>query len=153
MKIRMQEEKQLTLVLRSKHAKKIYLVSGHLPPQHFWLEIGVAVLSTVVVMQLKNMKNDIPIREIGVPDPHHPSFLNLELIKNLDLTTKKSVLGLALAEVRIYVTAAHVRVQGLVVVLVIQDHALDLIREVANGKGIAQCRGTKFISKFSSFIL
>ena len=79
-----------------------------------------------------------------MPDPHHPLFLDPEKIKNPDLTTKMSVLGLVLAEDHVHVIDPHVRAQDLVVVLVIQDHAPGRIhRELADDKGIALCLGTK----------
>ncbi len=99
------------------------------------------------------MKNDIPVREIIVPDPHHLPFLDPEKIKNPDLTTKMSVLGLALAEDHVHVIVPHVHFQDLVVVLAIQDHAPGRIRrEVADDKGIARRLGIKLISKLNSFL-
>lgn len=107
----------------------------------------------MVVKQLKFVTNDIPVRDqqIVAQDLHHHLFPEVEKINELDLITKRTILELVLAlplvgdHVR-HVIVVHVHVQGLVVDLVILDHAPVHTRHgITNVTEIVHCQGKSLL--------
>ncbi len=147
-----QEESQRILGLQRKIAIKIHRTEDNLPLRRPGLVIEVVVLQTAAEKRPKYVIGDIPVRgqQIGGLDPHH--LLGSEKIKDLELTTEKSDLDLALVEdPDPHGIVALVHTRGLVAVLVIQDPALGRIRrEIIDVKEIVRSLGICLIFVLNS---